>query len=231
MKKTLIICSIVLVAMSVCQNTMAQEKPTYWSSGGEFIFSFANVKKNNVELNNVVRFTLFLHIQQYINKDFSEKAGFYSGFSLKNIGFIYDEANGIRKKMRTYNFGIPLAFKYGDLKHDFFFYGGGQYDLVVNYKEKTFENNNKSKFNSWFSDRTPRFVPSLFAGVQFPYGSNLRFTYYPQNFLNPDFIETDGNGVNVKPYEGMDARVFSISLSFMIYHRDGMKFKEMYKYD
>ena len=45
----------------------------------------------------------------------------------------------------------------------------------------------KTKNTKWFSNQTPIFLPSVFAGVQLPGGVNIRFKYYLKNFLNTDY--------------------------------------------
>ena len=108
--------------------------------------------------------------------------------------------------------GVPLAIKLGSFKDNFYIYAGGEYELLFHYKQKLFVDGDKTKYSEWFSDRTNRFLPSVFAGVQFPKGVNLQFKYYLDDFLNRDFRGTDF-GVPVS-YANYKTQIYYISLSF-----------------
>lgn len=204
----------ILLTILLFSGVFAQNDKFYTENGGEFIFSFADVERNGQSINTPVRFTMFFHLTQNFHYDFSSFAGIYTGTSLRNIGFITDE-NGIKTKRRTYSVGIPLALKLGPLDKDLYVFGGGSYELFFHYKQKQFIDGNKSKYTEWFSPRTERFAPSLFAGVHFPGGVNLKFQYYPQNFLNTDFKGTDfGEEVDYSEYN--KTNLFYIGLSFFI---------------
>jgi hypothetical protein len=72
---------------------------------------------------------------------------------------------------------------------------------VFNYKEKVFRNGDKTaKFNEFFSNKTPLFYPSIFAGITI-YKISLTANYYPNNFFNTDYSF----------YNKMDAKLFTIS--------------------
>jgi len=51
------------------------------------------------------------------------------------------------------------------------------------------------------------------AGIQFPYGANLKFKYYLSEFHNQDYM----NGAGVKPYAGLSSHVYYFSLSFFLF--------------
>lgn len=198
--------------------SFGQDNKWYTSSGGEAILSWASVSDNGQEGNVVTRFSGFLHFQSLINKDFSQKAGFYTGLTLRNIGFIYDDPinQGVRKKFRTYNAGIPVGIKLGNMDEKFVFFGY-ELEIPINYKEKTFINEKKEdKFDVWFSDRTPSVMHSAFVGVRGPSGVSLKFKYYLTPFFNEDFTETI-DGVNSQPYRGLGANIFYVALSFELF--------------
>lgn len=187
-------------------------KKVYTTSGGEFIFGFANAAlKSNEDLPVLMRFTLFLHLSHYWNYDLNDRTGFFSGFSLRNIGFITREPydykgvsyDNIRTKRRSYALGVPIAVKFGSLGRNFFLYGGGQYEWLFHYKEKHFIGDTKIKTSEWFSNKTNPLVPSVFGGIQFPGGPNVRFTYMLDNFLNPSEFP-----------QFKKSRLFYFSLSF-----------------
>jgi hypothetical protein len=194
---------------------MAQSDRFYTTSGGEWIFSFADLSINDEQQGSVLRWSPVFNLHTYVHRDFSDNFGVYSGLGFRNVGFIADipGTDGIRKKFRTYNVGIPIGIKIGRMNSSFFHFGY-EFEVPFNYKEKTFENERKTdKFNVWFSGRTPTFYHSLHAGIQFYRGANLVFRYYLTNFFNKGFTETV-DGVRTQPYENFDANVFYFGLSF-----------------
>jgi hypothetical protein len=182
----------------------------------------ANISADGVDIDPVVRFSGFFNVQSYLNYDFSSSAGVFAGLSIKNVGFIFDVPNSNqRKKVRTYNLGIPIGFKLGNL-NNIFVYGGYELEFPINYKEKTFINDEKEdKFNTWFSNRTKTVQSSAFIGLQLPYGANIKFKYYFSNFFNQDYAQKDENGIAYKPYEGLEANIFYFSLSFDLFKNVG----------
>jgi hypothetical protein len=175
-------------------------------NGGELIFAYSNVEKNNFNVPSKLRFTLFFHAGQTLHYDFTNNLGVFSGYGIRNIGIITDEAD-ILIKRRTYSLGIPLALKLGSFKNHFYLYGGSEYEMFFHYKEKQFKDGIKLKQSEWFSNRTKRFAPSFFAGFQFPGGINLKFKYYPFDFLNRDYSD-------FKDYNKTQLFYFSISFNF-----------------
>lgn len=185
---------------------------TYFTWGGDgAILSFAQMKSNGNHVRNIPRFSAFLHIGVNINHNFSNNFGIFTGISLKNIGLINDATDSLRLKRRVYTLGIPIGFKIGNLRrYGVFFFAGGAYDLALNYKEKQFVNGHKErKYNEWFSDRTPILMPSIFAGLRASPGFGLKVQYYPTNFFNQDYSKA-----NVKPYQGLDAKLFFVTISY-----------------
>jgi hypothetical protein len=195
----------------------AQKGKVYSVTGTEWIISFADITENNIEATNIIRFSPVVNLQELVNWDLSDHLGFYLGIDCRNVGFIYDVPNSnLRKKVRTYNVGVPVAIKIGNM-NGFFLYGGYELELPVNYKEKTFANDDKTeKFNVWFSSRTPTIYNALFAGIQFPYGTSIKFKYYMDNFYRKDYTEQDASGEPVHPYQNMNVNVFYISLNFLL---------------
>ncbi len=186
----------------------------YTENSGEIIFSFADVEYLGVNVPTNMRFTAFLHLGQNFHYDFTNNFGMYSGYGLRNIGIITD-VDGIKTKRRTYSLGVPVALKLGSFSDHFYVYGGGSYELFFHYKQKRFVNGVKSKYSEWFSDRTDRFAPALFAGVQFPGGINLKCKYYLNNFLNRDFQGVDfGEAVDYANFNR--TKLFYVSITFNI---------------
>lgn len=199
------------------RNLSDQSDRFYFTSGGEFIFSFADVEYRGNDDGSILRFAPILNIQSYFNYDPNDYLGFFAGFAVRNVGFIYDLPDSdIRKKYRTYNFGIPVGLKLGRMNRTFL-YGGYELELPFHYKEKTFVDGDKEdKFTVWFGNRTAPVMNSIFVGIQFPYAANLKFKYYLTGFFNQDFRTTDANGQTVFPYADIQANVFYIALSFNI---------------
>lgn len=208
--------ALLAVTGAVAQEAKPASKSVYTTTSGEIIFSFANIDYKGSETGSVVRFSPVFNIQNWVNIDKSENFGIFTGFSVRNVGFIYDvpDQPGVRMKYRTYNLGIPIGFKLGNLS-DKFIFAGYELEIPFNYKEKTFVNEDKTEKNDiWFSNRVNTFNHTLMAGVQLPYGATLKFKYYLTNFFNKDYEESDGQGGTIKPYANSDYNIFYFSLSF-----------------
>jgi hypothetical protein len=204
-------------------STIAQDKKIYTTTSGELIFSFANINYKGGETGSIMRFSPVVNIQNWINIDKTENFGWFSGLSVRNVGFIYEppDQTGIKKKYRTYNIGVPIGIKVGNLSNKFLF-AGYELEIPVNFKEKTFENENKTKNSVWFSNQVNTFQHSLMAGVQLPYGATLKFKYYLTNFFNKKYTLSDGT----KPYENSDYNVFYFSLSFGLLKNDDFYYND-----
>lgn len=226
MKKPLI--SLLILIGVLCVPLNAQK--LYPVTSGEIIFSQSQSSFTqefmdqypgaNLAANNV-RFTLFFHLGQYIHYDFNDKFGLFSGLGIRNVGMITDETlpqtvtssgaevlyNDQKIIRRQYMLGLPLAFKVGSFDKHLYFFGGGEIEMAFHLKEKywtgSFERSgSKTKNTKWFSNQTPTFLPSVFAGVQFPGGVNLRFKYYLTNFLNNEYTDSSNS---------QEGAIFSVS--------------------
>ena len=193
----------------------------YWTSGGEMLFSFANITDNGVGESSTLRWAPVFNLQGRYNYDFGKNVGIFTGLGVHNVGYIYDNyqertniegamGNYYKKKFRTYNIGLPLAIKIGDMDN-LFFYGGYEIEVPIVYKEKTFDGGDKiEKITGWFSNRTQTFQHGFIAGVQFPYGFNVKFRYYMSEFHNQNFTESSG----VKPYSGLESHIMYFSVGY-----------------
>lgn len=191
----------------------ARAQKLYTVSGGEIIFQSASVeKKTNVGNSNVntnLRFTLFFHLGEYLHYDFGDHVGIFSGLGIRNVGFITDEGD-TTAKFRTYNLGMPLAIKIGSFKKNLFLFGGAEYEWMFHFKQKTFVDNTKTKYTSWFSKHTPAFIPSVFVGLQLPAGFQFKFRYYLDNYIKEDYsYMSTPQGFN-------KTQVWYISISYQI---------------
>jgi hypothetical protein len=206
--------ALTLIALSLFTLTLRAQKP-YITGDGEVILGFANITQNGVEEQSIPRLTMFFHGQSLAHFDQDRNFGFFTGLTLRNVGFIYDQDATTRKKYRTYNVGLPIAIKIGDMDN-YYVYGGYEFEVPINYKEKTFINENKEdKFNVWFSSRTPAYYHTLFAGVRFPHGISLKFKYYLTPFFNKNYTQIV-NGVSTQPFQNLEVNTFHIALTTMI---------------
>jgi hypothetical protein len=202
------------------------QSKTYFSSGMEMIFSFANIEDQGNKESSTLRWAPVFNLQTMVNADLNQHFGVFSGLAVRNVGYIYDnyrvtesaksmDASQItyKKKFRSYNLAVPVGIKFGNLDK-LFFYGGYEVELPFLYKEKTFDNGDKiSKITGWFSDREQLFQHGFLAGVQFPYGLNIKFKYYLSEFHNQNYTDGSGN----KPYAGLNSHVFYFSLSTYLF--------------
>jgi hypothetical protein len=209
-----------IVLFATMFNFGFSQSENYWSTGGEMIFSFANIDNNGDDGGNIMRWSPVFNAQGMYNMDINGSFGIFTGLAIRNVGFIYnnykiiedDQIITVKKKFRTYNLGLPIGFKLGNLKKTFL-YAGYDLEFPFHYKEKTFRDEKKDKFSSWFSNRVEQFQHGFIVGIQFPYGANLKFKYYLSNFLNMDYTESSG----AKPYDGLKANVFYVSLNFNLF--------------
>jgi hypothetical protein len=92
---------------------------------------------------------------------------------------------------RQYTLGLPLALKLGSFKDHFYAIAHAEYEFAFVYKEKYWTafdwSGSMLKYNKWFGNQTPLFLPSVFGGLQFPGGINVRFKYYLTDFLNSGY--------------------------------------------
>ncbi|ANE49281.1 outer membrane beta-barrel protein [Flavisolibacter tropicus] len=214
----LFVCSLTLTIPCFSQSKTNSSK-AYVTSGGELIFSFANIEQDGSSENSILRFSPVINLQGMLNKDLSEKFGVFTGLALRNVGYIMDDykdpSNNLnyKKKFRSYNLGIPVGFKVGNLDKTFF-YGGYEGEVALAYKEKTYEGGDKTnKITGWFSNRQEIFQHGFLAGIQFPYGANLKFKYYLSEFHNRDYVDNAG----VKPYAALKSNIYYFSLSFFLF--------------
>lgn len=225
------ILAITLFSLLFTFNAFSQAN-TYVTSGGEMIFSFASIEDNGRDEGSTLRWAPVFNFQSMFNADFSENVGFFTGLALRNVGYIYDNYRvdpsdqfTYKKKFRSYNIGIPVGIKIGNLK-GMFVYGGYEVEFPILYKEKTFENNDKiNKITGWFSPRQERFQHGFLVGIQFPYGANLKFKYYLSEFHNRDYVDGQGN----RPYENLKSNVFYFSLNFDLFRNFDFYTPESYK--
>ena len=157
-----------------------------------FVFSTTRMEKLTTGSSiTTLRFTAFPNFGMNFNYDITNNIGLFTGINMKNIGFIEKTAlidSTIKRRVLT--IGMPLGIKFGNFeKHTFGFLGGGV-DLPFHFKEKMYiRRGNKDKLSEWFSNRTARIMPYVFAGFAYSPGVILKFQFYPGNFLNNGFVD------------------------------------------
>lgn len=181
---------------------VAQVKP-YHTTGFGTNFSYALL--DDTQNGSVIpRYAPFWNMNNNYHFDFAESFGMFAGYSIGNVGFIaqWNDSLQTKKKYRTYNLGIPIGFKIGNLdqKEPFYFFFGGAMEIPFHFKEKTFHDGKKvSKYREWMSERVNLLQPNFFVGITFPNKNTLKFVYYPLDYLNTTFTENNG-GVQTQPY-------------------------------
>lgn len=236
MKRTLFLAVILALLIGVGSNAQR----IYHSSGGEIIFSGADVVYNGLNVHTNLRFTLFFHTQHHLNLDLTNNIGLFTGFGIRNIGLITEDLyqnlgfmnidnthpdynKNTKIKRRSYSLGFPAGLKIGSFSKHFFLFAGGEYEWMFHYKQKLFIDDQKFKFKEWTSNRVNAWIPSLFAGIQFPQGFRLKFKYYMDDFLNPGFSGIDfGEEVDYSQFD--QTGMWYISVAFFINKKQIQKF-------
>jgi hypothetical protein len=219
MKKILILIAFAFSLSSIPANAQKLYSVLSW----EMLFQFADVELEGANIiSKPPRYTCFFHLADYIHFDIIDNIGLYTGLAVRNVGFIYDEDIPQKTIRRSYTLGIPIALKLGSFKNHIYFFGGGEYELLFHYKAKrwlsTDRDGTKIKDTSWFSSKTERFVPSVFAGIQFPGGINVTFKKYIGDFLNKEYVGSDlgQQDVAFADYTQLDLYYISLSWQFRI---------------
>ena len=129
------------------------QKNIYTTTGGEWIFSWADAKQQGYDIDVITRFSPVINIQSQVHYDKTDKFGFFTGLNLRNVGFIWNDPvqPETKHKARAYTIGLPVGFKVGDMT-GFHLFGGYELELPFNYKEKLFVNEDKvSKEVDWYN--------------------------------------------------------------------------------
>lgn len=178
------------------------------------LFSSAKIENTmpgaNTSSYGMLRFTWFLNIGISFNFNFSRHFGALTGVDLKNIGYTVENSDASITKRRTYNLGVPVALKIGNMARNkgYVFFGGGA-ETPINYKEKNYIiRAEKTKFNEWFSTRNPSVMPYVFLGTVIYRGLSVKAQYYPNNFFNQNYRMPNG----LQPYLNTNVNLYFLSL-------------------
>ncbi len=230
MKKiNLILFSICFAGTLFAQDTTPTNKP-YLKGASEIIFSFGTVEAfgpasgetpdGKMDVNPIVRFTLFFHLQEQLHYDFNNRIGMFTGLGIRNVGLINDLNDSIKAKQRVYSLGLPLAIKIGNLPSGFYVAAGAEAELFFHYKQKVFYDDEKFKKSEWFSDKVNLFNPSVFLDVTSKRGGYIRFKYYLLDFLVEDKQDIKIYG-NPYTYVPTKSTMFYISVGTTIKSKKG----------
>lgn len=182
--------------------------------GGIFsVASLSNAADGKSDGLTTLRFSYVVNTGTLVNYNISESVGLFLGAEIKNIGYI-EKSGDYTIKRRTYTIGAPVGLKIGDMtQRGAYFFAGGGFDAPFNYREKKFiARNNKAKFNEWFIDHTPAILPYAFIGYKFTNQLQLKFQYYPGNFLNQDYTDK----AQLKPYQNTTVHLMYLSVGYHI---------------
>lgn len=219
---------VAITALFVLGTTQLNGQKFYQSTSLEMIFSWADIDSNGVTGGDVLRWSPVFNIQHMFNYDINNTIGFFSGLAIRNVGFIYkvpNTNNQFRKKYRTYNLGIPLGIKLGNLE-GFFIYAGYEWEFPFHYKEKTLNNGVKTNTKvGWFANQVPNVTRSILLGLQFPYGTNLKLKMYQDGFFNESYTEIGANSEPVQPFDGFKSYVIYISLQAYMFRNTSYYYK------
>jgi len=190
---------------------------SYQSSGFELAFTQPLLDYKGTDAGGVVRFAPVVQAQHVMNFDLGDHFGVFAGASVNNIGFIYDDPDGVtRYKFRTYNLGIPLGIKLGRMNGGLLF-AGYAIEWPLNYREKKFQYGDKiERFTSWFSDRAEDPQQAVLLGFQSGQGVCLKVKYYFTNFHDQSFSEMEAGALSM-PYAGFNANILYLSVGFALF--------------
>lgn len=215
MKKLLLFALSCSLSFSLLAQEATSVRKAYTASTGETILSFGILEAEPLQTGTVARFTPFFNFGQQVHYDFSDKFGVYTGLNLRNVGMINDLNDSVRVKQRTYNVGIPIAFKVGNME-GYQFAAGFEAEFAVAYKQKVYVNGEKRKSSAWFDDRTNTFLPSVFAEFKNKEGNFIRFKYYLSDYLQTDNQQINVPGVEYRP---TSSQMFYVSIGYVIKNR------------
>src|SRR4030095_2139234 len=84
-----------LFSLSFTAQVFSQSKENkskaYVTTGGELIFSFANVEQNGNSASSTVRFSPVFNLQVMVNQDMNKSFGLFTGLVVSNVGYITDD--------------------------------------------------------------------------------------------------------------------------------------------
>jgi hypothetical protein len=228
MKKQLILLCVlplwVIAQVKLPEKKLRNPNPVktwFGMSGVELIFSGGKVNDAGNTLSNAMRFTAFFNVQQQSHYDFNSRFGIFTGYGIRNVGFIHEIAvpnvGSVTLKQRSYGLGLPLAIKFGNMERGNYIAIGIEEEWMFHYKRKLMFNDDKLKFSEWFSPEVKMFNTSAFIDIRGHGGTYLRFKYYLSDFLQNKTINMIVPGTQTQiGYTPLKSSLFYISIGMAI---------------
>ncbi|MDR2963308.1 MAG: hypothetical protein LBU90_06735 [Bacteroidales bacterium] len=192
-----------------------KKKSIYSTLVADMSFQMANKQLSTEEQSEVtMRTIVFTNWAHYTHFNFNNNVGAIAGWGVRNIGIrahneLIDSVVYRHTVRRIYTLNASLAVKLGSFSKHCFAYGGGEYDMAFHFRQRLkTKTNSRIKDGEWWSTATDRFLPSVFVGMQFPHGVNIKCSYYLHDFFNRNYT---GKITNFPVYE--QSRMINVSLS------------------
>lgn len=139
-----------LLASSVLLVSTTNAQRLYSTVELEVQLSYASVTEHGVPLQGIPRYSPFNFVHKE-HVDISKHFGFFSGFSIRNTGFVYKLDEHQRINQRVLSVGMPLGVKIGSMQRGFYLAMGSEIELAINYKQKMFLTAKKTRMRSLMS--------------------------------------------------------------------------------
>ena len=91
--KTIIYLAVFSLFITIQSFSQSETKKSeaYVTTGGELIFSFANVEQNGNSESSTMRFSPVFNLQVMVNQDLNKNFGVFTGLSVRNVGYITND--------------------------------------------------------------------------------------------------------------------------------------------
>lgn len=185
----------------------------------EMLFSFSQTEQSGKGVDDKLRFSPVFNFGHEFHLNFSQHLGVYTALGLRNIGYIDRPTyyapgavvgTKVKMKHRVYALVIPIGIKIGNIGKHTYLSAGSELNLFLNYKEKMWYNDSKTKRSEWFSDRVDLVHTSFFAQLNCR-SSYIKFILYPDNFIRENSTTFAGDFV-ISDYPSSSANLFVVSL-------------------
>jgi hypothetical protein len=193
----------------------AQVLPFDMQMESKQIFSFANVERPSAvsasaqTLSTRLRWAPVFNytIQPHFN--LSNSFGVFTGLEIKNTGFIIEQGGDTVTKHRTYNLGIPVFLKLGNLADGIYIFAGAGYDYQFDYKEKIFVGDSRTKRKP--SNAVNQFVPYLSGGFAYQ-NYFISVTYQLDDYFKEGYAFESLNGSKSAAYTKSQLLMFNFGV-------------------
>ena len=172
--------------------------------------TFSTVTFNGEELSTVPRYSWGIPLEKKIKAE-SKDILFTYGFTMNNLGIIFDDAIGDRHKHRTWSIG-PSGGIYFGLGKKLILGASGTVSYNFHYKHKIFPDGDRrdkiKNVQEWFSNKVEPFniIP------RFSLGFKDAFVVYGEYYLTGLFNKNYTDSQGVRPFEGFEITRFNIGI-------------------